>query len=201
MSPSRTLVHASLTLLATHGVAAAQQSLQAPPELVGLTPDSITKINYDYVQLRSVDTDRQAARIDWVKPLDDDWFFTSKLELGEVEGDSDIQALSFGAGYIASIADQYSPLDLIAEVEVDLGRTDTGISTDTDVGFRIRGGARYLPVPEVEMFAGATLRTTFDSTLIFDFGSMYHFGNGLSFLAGIEAGDESGFFAGLRYAL
>ncbi|MHC4376054.1 MAG: hypothetical protein ACYS26_05590 [Planctomycetota bacterium] len=201
MNPYRNLLFASACLLAPLGVASAQQSQLAPPELVGLTPDSITKINYDFVQLRSLDTDREGLRVDWVRPLDQDWFFTSKFELAELTGNTDIQQLSFGAGYAASIADQYSPLDLVAEFEVDLGRQDNGAQTDTDVGFRVRGGARYMPVPEVEMFAGATLRTTFDSTLIFDFGSMYHFENGVSFMAGIEAGDESGFFAGLRYAL
>ncbi len=183
-----------------------QEALALESAETGFAPHDAV-FSYDYAQARYSIGDLDGLRLEGSYQLDAPWILVGHADLvGDEAGGVDLDYTSFsvGGGYVFPIETQGPPLDIVATAELEYGRVKASLGgfsvSDSEIGIRLRGGARYAPLPEVELFGGASIRTIFDSNFSLDGVLLYHFDNGLSVVGSLELGEDSAISVGVRYS-
>ena len=193
-----------------------QPSEAAAPEVPLATPTPVTAVaplapradwermdsvfSYDYAQLTGVLADAEGFGLDFSKAWTDRWFVIGRFVEADVESrgvEADVTRFSAGVGYAHELEEN---LDVVVTGQLDFADVDVeNAGDDDDLGIRVRGGARYMLNPNVELFGGLALFTTFDSDFTFDAGALYHFEQGFSAIAQIEHDQDDVISIGVRY--
>lgn len=179
------------------------------PSLAGVALAPVEPaFSYDYAQALYSFGDFDGLRLSGAYGLERPWFVAGDVDvIGTEENgvDADLRALALGGGYVHSVVGQERPLDLLATAQLQYGRAKASANgaskSDSELGVRLRGGARYQVTPEVELFGGVSLRTIFDTEFSVDAGLLYDLGNGLGAVGTLEVGDDTVVSLGLRYSL
>lgn len=189
------------TLLLASSLGLAPAAPAAPAQTYASGGQNFT---YRYVDLQYAFGDIDGVRLRGAYQLDEPWIAVAKAEFTDASDDGvdvDLLAVSGGFGYVYPLQEK---LDLVGTAELEYGSVDVSSGSvsdsDSELGLRARGGARYRVTPEFEAYGGATLRTIFDSTFQIDGGARYHLDERLALTAGLEFGDDTIFAVGVRYS-
>lgn len=155
--------------------------------------------HYTYAEAGLSFGDLDGIRVAGSYHLQDEWILLGNFGLLE-EGRVDFTFFSAGAGYVYNLRED---LDIIGSAELEYGRAEVDFfgssASDSEVGLRFRGGARYLLDERFEFFGGGNLRTTFETDFFLDGGALYRINDQFQAFASLEIGDETQVGIGVRY--
>lgn len=170
-----------------------------------LDPSAETGFRYDFAEAEVVLGDLSGLQLGASYGLGGALYASGTLAfLSGDEGpvDLDITTLSGGVTYVMHHRPE---LDFFGTAELEFGRAEASAfgasASDSELGLRLRAGARYAIDPTIEVFGAATVRTILDDHFAVDGGLRYHLSESLAIQARLELGDETLFAFGLRYSL
>lgn len=156
-------------------------------------------LDYSYADARIVFGDLTGLSAEGSYSINDDWFAVGHLVYG-TDSDVDFQSLSAGAGYRFPINLPNLPgqLDVVATAELEYGRIEvertvfgtTVRASDSEIGLRLRGGARYRFNRDWEFRAGLGLRTIFDTEVVLDVAGQYNINDQWALVSQLDLGSE-----------
>ena len=203
MFPAIAYLAYTLSLATSPEVSAPAPDLSIEPVLLttlaeqGGVPNSAFHYTYGEVGLSLGDLD--GIRVAGSYHLQDQWLIVASLGILEASR-VDFTFFSAGAGYVHNIQED---LDIVATAELEFGRAEVDFlgssASDSEVGLRLRGGARYMLDERFEFYGGGNLRTTFDTDFFVDGGALYRINDRLQAYASLEVGDDTQFGIGVRY--
>lgn len=159
--------------------------------------------SYDYVEGGISLGEAVGTEIGFSHEVEGPWIAIGRfLYLTDDESgvDVDFFGLSGGVGYVHNLQ---TGLDLVGRAELEWGYVDAsgnGVNdSDDEFGARVRGGARFAVMEDLEVFGNAGFRTIFDSDFVADFGAVYHLESNWSALGRVDIDDDTQFLLGVRY--
>lgn len=204
------LITAALPLSATFtpavsGIAAAPTPTIASPSFAAQQFETKTggNFSYDYVEGGISLGEAVGTEIGFSHEVEGPWIAIGRfLYLTDDESgvDVDFFGLSGGVGYVHNLQ---TGLDLVGRAELEWGYVDAsgnGVNeSDDEFGARVRGGARFAAMEDLEVFGNAGFRTIFDSDFVADFGAVYRLESNWSALGRVDIDDDTQFLLGVRY--
>lgn len=159
--------------------------------------------SYDYVEGGISLGEAVGAEVGFSHEVEGPWIAIGRfLYLTDDESgvDVDFFGLSGGVGYVHNLQ---TGLDLVGRAELEWGYVDAsgnGVNdSDDEFGVRVRGGARFAAMEDLELFGNAGFRTIFDSDFVADFGAVYRLESNWSALGRVDIDDDTQFLLGVRY--
>ncbi|MBI1380289.1 MAG: outer membrane beta-barrel protein [Planctomycetaceae bacterium] len=159
--------------------------------------------SYDYVEGGISLGEAVGTEIGFSHEVEGPWIAIGRfLYLTDDESGVDIDffGLSGGVGYVHNLQ---TGLDLVGRAELEWGYVDAsgnGVDdNDDEFGARVRGGARFAAMEDLEVFGNAGFRTIFDSDFVADFGAVYRLESNWSALGRVDIDDDTQFLLGVRY--
>lgn len=161
-------------------------------------------LNYNYAELRYLDTDVNGADGDGFKfagsyRLNEDIILVGGYSGLDFDGNVDISTLEFGAGWVRPF-DGRQNLDFVGTLSLLRTEVDAGPFDDSDTGFRLTAGVRALLQPQIELRGSIQHVNVEDNDTFLEVAGDYYFAPNFAAGASLEfGGDADTFTIGGRF--
>ena len=156
--------------------------------------------DYDYAELRFVDTDRASGdglRVNGSFELQNNWLVVGGLTALDFSNNVDSTTFEIGGGYVHNYSMNWDLVGTARFVRVDV---DTQFGGGDDNGFALSAGGRGWLMPQFEIRGSVNHINLDNSDTYLELAGDYHFNE--SFSAGLSlefAGDDDVFTLGARW--
>lgn len=173
-----------------------------PLAMAATAPATASDLDYNYAELRFVDTEIGSADGDGLRlagsfELQDNWLLVADFSALDFDGGVDLTTFAVGAGYVHRYTEK---LDIVGYAKLIRASIDTPFGDDDENGFSVAGGVRGSVTPQIEARALLTHINIDDSDTFIEVGGDYYFNKQFSAGATLEfAGDADTLTLGVRW--